>query len=409
VLMTDATVTIGRCSELCVSSSVAGREQTDLRFARAILRHGMRHARGWLDPEFSGVTQTDLALDIDVSRPTVAHLVSGTKAFVAKNSQGIKLDPRRTGVALGIDFGEAHHRIGLADIHGQLFAPEDPSAYETPAFTGPAALSLDWALDGIDRLLQEGGRSYSDVWAVGVSLPGAVNRRTNRLQAPPPSLDRSWEVADLALPEPLPAPTVESDYNASALTEHLWGTTRGISNGLYVKISQRCACSLLIDHRIYRGADGIAGRLGKTIATSASPDGDGWALVEEVFSVHALWRLGYEGVSAADLVERAKAEPDGDIAVALQRGARALGIALAPVIDAINPEAVVIGGALGTASLNLIASDLLDGIAELGPSAARENISERLVAGAFPQGTALRGAIASALLASAPMRIAAAH
>jgi predicted NBD/HSP70 family sugar kinase len=382
-------------------------EETGKRFARALLRHGLRHAQGYEDFEFAGLSHTELALRIDASRPTVSTLAGGANGLVAKPSDGTKLNAARNGIALGVDFGEAHHRVGLADIHGQLFEPDDPDLFETPALEGSAALSFDWALERLNALLRDAKRDYADVWAVGVSLPGAVNGRTQRLQTTPPGIDRSWEVADFALPQPLPPPTVESDYNASALTEHLWGVTRETRNALFVKISQRCACSVLIDHRIYRGADGLAGRLGKTFVASSAADKGRWELVEDVFSVHALRRLGYDRASAADLVEQAKRAPRGDVATVLRRGARALGVAVAPLIDALNPELVVIGGALGIASFNFVASDLLDGIAELGPGAARETISERLVPGSFPEGgTALRGAIASALLERAPARIA---
>lgn|GEM_PF-6984074 len=385
----------------------AEQEDTDVRFARALHRHGLRHSQGWFDSQFDGLSHTALASDIQVSRPTVSGLAHRADKLLVEARSGLRLDPQKTGYALGIDFGQAHHRVALADVHGQLFRPADPSRYEAGGNSDPASVSFAWASNRIQMLLEEAGIEASRIWAVGVSLPGPVNSRTRRLQQTPPGMDRSWEVADIRLPQELglPDPTVEADYNASALTEHLWGATRDSRDALYVKISQRCACSLLVDHRIYRGSNGLAGRLGKTVIIE--PDGrQEWVLVEDIFSLPALRREGGDDLPVADLLAHAVTDPA--LKEALRRGARGLGVALAPIIDALNPESVVIGGALGTASLPWVAGDLIDGINSTGTSPARQSIGERLAAGAFTQGTAIRGAIASALLADAPARLAAA-
>ncbi|HEU5063526.1 MAG TPA: ROK family protein [Solirubrobacterales bacterium] len=393
---------------MTVLQPVADREDSDVRFARALHRHGLRQAQGWLDSRFEGLSQTAIASEVQVSRPTISGLAHRAGSVLVESRSGLALDPRKNGYAVGIDFGQAHHRVALADIHGQLFEPADPLRYETEGNSDPASISFGWAAERIPMLLEEANLEPSRIWAVGVSLPGPVNARTRRLQQAPAGMDRSWEIVDVRLPLhlALPTPTVESDYNASALTEHLWGATRRSRDALYVKIGQRCACSLLVDHRIYRGSDGLAGRLGKTAI--ANPDGaeEEWVLVEDVFSLAALCRGDYADLSAIELVDRASNDPV--LNKALRRGARGLGVALAPIIDALNPESVVIGGALGTASLAWIAADLIDGINSTGTSPARLTISERLGAGAFSQFTAIRGVMASALLADAPTRIAAA-
>lgn len=384
----------------------ADREDSDVRFARVLHKHGLRHAQGWLDSRLDGLSQTGIASSIQVSRPTISGLAARAASVLTESRSGLLLDPRKNGYALGIDFGQAHHRVALADINGQLFEPANPSDYETAGNSDPASVSFEWASERVQKLLDEADLEASKVWAVGVSLPGPVNARTQRLQQAPAGMDRSWEIVDIKLPRDLslPTPTVEADYNASALTEHLWGATRDNRDALYVKISRRCACSLLIDHRIYRGSDGLAGRLGKTVVIE--PDGtEKWVAVEDAFSVPALRTPDYAGLSVTELVDQATTDPA--LAGSLRRGARGLGVALAPIIDALNPESVVIGGALGNASLAWIASDLIDGITATGRNPARLTISERLGASTFSRCTAIRGVIASALLADAPSRIAA--
>jgi predicted NBD/HSP70 family sugar kinase len=374
----------------------------ELRFIRAVHRHGMQHANGWMDDSFSGPSQTQLAAEIQLSRPTVSGLTQRAERVLADQDGGIRFSPSRAGLALGIDFGQNHHRLALADVHGRLFSPPTvPGArppFEIPAPRGPARLSIDWAKQDVPRLLQAVGRSTDDVSVVGVSLPGPVNRQTARLQTAPGDMDKSWEIIDLKeelrRELGLPAPTIESDFHASCVAEHLWGSLQGCTDALYAKISQRCACALVLNDQVYRGADGLAGRLGCTQVQ----DGDetGWTLIERVFSLQALREKAGEKLTPQQLVLRA--QTDARLKDAFARGARALGFALAPIIDAVNPATVVIGGALGTASLTWIASDLLDGIMALDPtSPVRSTITSRLRPGKFARASAVHGVIGSAL------------
>ncbi|MBS1868051.1 MAG: ROK family protein [Actinobacteria bacterium] len=383
------------------------REDSAVRFLRAIHRHGLREARGWRDDSFRGLTQTNVATRIHVSRPTASRLAGRARRLLAPSVSGLALDPAVAGVAVGIDFGQRHHRIALADVHGQLFQPARPADYETGAPTGMAYTSLEWATERVEALIAEAGVQPEEIVAVGVSVPGPVNQRTKKLRQIPPGMDRSWEVVEidqhLQARLRVPSVTIESDSNASALAEHIWGTLRETSDAIYVKVSQRCACSLLIDHRLYRGADGCAGRLGMTWIPDGRPGR--WTPVEDVFSFQALGKSGWEQMTGEELVSLAQS--DGALDQALRRGARGLGVALAPLIDALNPESVVIGGALGAPSLTWVASDLLDGIATFGDSPQRMAISGRIRSASFTRGSAVRGVIASALLERAAVRIAA--
>ncbi|HEV7937212.1 MAG TPA: ROK family protein [Solirubrobacteraceae bacterium] len=384
-------------------------EDSDSRFARALLRHGMRNAASWGDTSFRGLSQTEVAAEIHVSRPTVSGHVTRARRLLSKGGSSLALNPDACGCVIGIDIGEAHDRVVLADIHGRIYHPDDnfePGDYEREGSDEPPPVHLRWAAECIEDLLARAELDPSKIWAVGVSLPGPVNKRTKRLQTVPATLNQSWNVVDIELPERLhlPKPSVESDYNASALTEHLWGAMRDQRHALYVKVGQRCGCSLLINHRIYRGSDGVAGRLGKTYLPRYADAGNPWIDVGNVFSLAGLGARGYRGRTAEQLVE--DAHDNEQLDELLREGARGLGIAIAPLIDAFNPESVVIGGALGRAAFAWVAKELLDGIGSLGQSAARTAISERLTASAFSRETAIRGAIASALLANAPARIA---
>lgn len=385
-------------------------EDGDRRFARALLRHGMRNATTWCDTSFKGLSQTEVAAEIHVSRPTVSGHAKRAKQLLAKGT-GLLLDPDACGYVIGIEIGEAYDRVVLADIYGRIYRPRDdfdPDDYKREGDSSPPPVHFRWAAKCIEALLGRAELDPSRIWAVGVSLPGPVNKRTKRLQAVPKTLNQSWNIVDIELPEALclPKPSVESDYNASALTEHLWGAMRDQRHALYVKAGQRCSCSLLINHRIYRGSDGVAGRLGKTYLPDFAREGEVFIDVGDLFSLSGLAERGYAGRTAEQLVEAAPG--DAKLDELLRAGARGLGIALAPLIDAFNPESVVIGGALGRAAFAWVAEELLDGIGSLGQSVARAAIGERITASTFARETAIQGAIASALLANAPARIASA-
>jgi len=187
------------------------------------------------------------------------------------------------------------------------------------------------------------------LWPAGlaVAVPGLVARDA-RTVVHAPNLD--WHDADLGalLPAGLPL-TVDNEANFGALAE-LWlgdGTPRDF---LHVSAEIGIGAAVVVDGRLLRGTRGFAGELGHV---PVHPDGPecacgGRGCLEQYAGEKAVLRAA--GVEAGEdrvglLAGRAE---EGDEAVrrALREAGTALGIALTGAVNLLDPESVVLGGAL---------------------------------------------------------------
>jgi predicted NBD/HSP70 family sugar kinase len=394
------------------------REDNAVRFSRALLEHGMQHATIWQDKAFTGLTQAMVAEKTGISRPTVSSLAGRARTFMLRDdSLGLAIDPGKAGVSIGVDFSYGHNRVALSDIHGQLYVPRKPSDYETSVDeTTRADRSLAWATDRILQILDEAELDLTDLRTIGVALAGPTDQATNKLVPDTRPMNSEWQ--HLSPVEELPVRLglegagldvpvlLDNDTNASAIAEYCWGAAAGAANTVYIKLNRSCSCALIIRHEIYRGAQGFAGEISHTLVKPQGGKSDSPGVeLHDVFSVAALRRRFQTEESAFDLVKRAYGEEN--VREAFLYGARVLGEVLAPVIDVMNPELVVIGGKLGYECYPLIAEELNNAISSHQSSPATRAIRSRIKRGQIPGRTALRGAIALALRTTMPDQLAA--
>lgn len=135
-----------------------------------------------------------------------------------------------------------------------------------------------------------------------------------------------WRDVDLAAAFGEPV-VIESDVRAAALGEARLGAGRGCANFVYVTVGTGIAFTLTLGGRPYAGSRGNALILG-------SPP------VERTSSGAALARLG-GAASAEEVLDRAGSE---ELVV---EATRELGCALAWLVNALDPELVIVGGGLG--------------------------------------------------------------
>ncbi|MFF7607501.1 ROK family protein [Streptomyces parvulus] len=187
------------------------------------------------------------------------------------------------------------------------------------------------------------------LWPAGlaVAVPGLV-ARDGRTVVRAPNLD--WHDADLGalLPADLPL-TVDNEANFGALAE-LWlgeGTPRDF---LHVSAEIGIGAGVVFDGRLLRGTRGFAGELGHV---PVRPDGPecpcgGRGCLEQYAGEKAVLRAaGVEpGEDRVGLLAGRAAEGDEDVRRALHEAGTALGIALTGAVNLLDPEVVVLGGAL---------------------------------------------------------------
>ena len=252
---------------------------------------------------------------------------------------------------IGIDFGKRHVRVAAADLsHAILAEAERPMPTDEPAEIG-----LETAVELVDEVLGEAGVSRADVIGVGLGLPGPIELSTGRVGSS--SILPGWVGvrAAEALSSRLDLPVqVDNDANLGALAELHWGAATGYRNAAYLKVSTGIGAGLIVDGRLFHGADGMAGEIGHTIVQEHGPFcrcgkrgcletlAGAAALVELLQATH-----GPE-LTTQQLLDAAAA---GDSAArrVLADAGRYIGTAVATLCDLLNPELIVVGGQLSAA------------------------------------------------------------
>jgi glucokinase len=205
---------------------------------------------------------------------------------------------------------------------------------------------------------------------VGVSAAGLVDRAGERVRFAAHLPWRDAPVRD-RLAERIGVPVVlNNDANCAAHAELVAGALRGVSSALLVTVGTGIGGAVVVDGRVVRGANGMAGEFGHVRVV---PDGlpcecglrGCW---EQYCSGRALERAVRTALgSHRDGPEVERLARDGD-PVARQAFASVgawLGVGIAGLVSAFDPERVVVGGgvsAVGDLLLEPARRALLDSL-----------------------------------------------
>jgi glucokinase len=243
--------------------------------------------------------------------------------------------------------------------------------------------------------------NLKQVQAIGIGAPGAIDSETGEVIFAP---NLQWKDAPLRkeLEKQLEIPVfVENDCTACTLGVHeveLKGRTRNL---LGVFLGTGIGGGLILDGRVHRGFNGTAGELGHMVLQVGGPKcgcGNNGCF-EALASRTALFREIQQRVKAGEKTLLTEMLGDGlddlksgDLRKALRKGdklvekvvesaAEYTGIAIANLINILNPEVVVLGGgvidALEDEMMSIITETAFD-YAMPGPVKGIEIIASKL-------------------------------
>ena len=254
------------------------------------------------------------------------------------------------GCAIGVDVGGTKIAGGLlgpssGEMLGRRVVPTRPER------GGEAVLSD--VLEMARESKAEADRLGLQTLGLGVGVPELVDAGGNVTSenAIP------WLGVPVAgrLSEVAPA-VIESDVRAAALAEATYGAGEPFGTFVYVSVGTGISSCLVQDGRPYRGARGNALVLASGPTTSTCPRcGNVFdSVLEEFASGPALVsRYNERGrgasVSRAEEVAAAARGGDAPAKEVIESGGEALGGSVGFLINVLDPEAVVVGGGLGTA------------------------------------------------------------
>ncbi|MEE1764865.1 MULTISPECIES: ROK family transcriptional regulator [unclassified Streptomyces] len=187
------------------------------------------------------------------------------------------------------------------------------------------------------------------LWPAGlaVAVPGLVASDA-RTVVRAPNLD--WHDTDLGalLPTDLPV-TVDNEANFGGLAE-LWLGDGTPPDFLHVSAEIGIGGAVVVDGRLLRGTRGFAGELGHVPVRPEGPDCacGGRGCLEQYAGEEAVLRAaGLEtGEHRVEFLAERAAVGDKDVHRALRGAGTALGVALTGAVNLLDPQTVVLGGAL---------------------------------------------------------------
>jgi glucokinase len=265
----------------------------------------------------------------------------------------------RPELILAVDLGGTKVATALISNRGKILSQnEEPTCQE-----GPQA-----GINQIVKLLQQylrSGVTPQQIMGVGVGIP-AVLRQGDDLVIWAPNL-KDWRNVSLrtALEERLGIPTfIEYDGHAAVLGEWWQGAGQGYRSIAMVIVGTGIGGGLILDGKLYRGFNRLAGAAGWFALTSDAAENSlrssslghweslaaGLAIADQAKRLlpgHPTSSLnGKAPLTAKDIFEQARCG-DPFARECVEETASILGIGVANIISIINPEIVILGGSVG--------------------------------------------------------------
>ncbi len=262
---------------------------------------------------------------------------------------------------LGVDIGGTKCAVSLARSDGEiLHRLSEPTLADQR--TPEEVLER---LAGMAREVMALGKVMaSDVRGVGISCGGPLDSAQGIIYSPP-NLPAWKAVPVKAFFEDAlgMGVRVENDANASALAEWRFGAGKGTRNMVFLTMGTGIGGGLILDGRLYRGTNDLAGEIGhQTILMNGPLCGCGKrGCLEALASGPAIARLARESmmygrhkrvlalaggrpgdITAAHVVDAAR-EGDTFAIQVLEEAGAYMGVGIANLIQILNPERVIIG------------------------------------------------------------------
>ncbi len=316
--------------------------------------------------ENPGISQSRLGDMVGLDKATVSIIVTqliadnvlerrmGTPSRRVGRPETALSISRNAGLLAGIRLEPDNIRIVLATLAGQVLGYRQM----------PGSRNVEQAIaavrDGIHALVAQEADPDERIRGVGVGVPGLVRSDGMLVMAP----NLGWHNVPIQklLSETLRYPVVvDNDTKAAATAERLFGSCRTISDYIYLAGHSGIGGALILDGRIRRGTSGYAGELGHImVETNGRLCGCGkHGCLEAYASASAILRILKErGRTVAHIRDVALLARDGDPVVCdvLDSVGHFMGLALAGLVDSIDPGTVVLGGTLAIVGEHLLPS-----------------------------------------------------
>lgn len=264
---------------------------------------------------------------------------------------------------IGVDIGAYSAKIGIVGLNGEIITKKIVES--DTKYVPTTGMTVDELIDEIATLIK--GFDREKIAAICIGISGMVDHDNGRIIFCPN--EKGWNnvaiVDKLERKFDIPA-FVDTSARCMALAERSFGVGKTAGNQIFVSISYSIAAGIIVDSELFRGSTGLAGELGHI---QVNDNGNQCScgnydcleyyvtlplIVREIKKRLATFQ-GYSplmimagDVANVDLDNIVKAIDEGDKIAheVISYAGNLIGIALANMVNIINPRTVILGGGL---------------------------------------------------------------
>ena len=251
-------------------------------------------------------------------------------------------------IIVGLDIGGTKTAVLLIDRQGnQLSSIASPTVTSTPEKLVRGVVSV------VNEALQIAQVEVGQIAGIGVAVPGLVDPMKGIVELAVNVNLRSYPLGQ-ALSAEFASPTyLENDVRAATIGAYQYANRKEtIQHLAYLSIGTGIAAGVILQGRLYRGAQGMAGEIGHVIFEPGGPvcGCDMPGCLEAVASGSAIARLGRELIPeasepiTAEMVYRAASEGHEKAISIVRQVSHYLARAIQLLIMTYDVEKVVLGG-----------------------------------------------------------------
>lgn len=256
---------------------------------------------------------------------------------------------------ISIDLGGTNFKIALLDLSCKI---KEKRVLSTKNFSGKDGLILA-LVSCISKVIQDRNLKKINILGVGLGLPGPVDTEKGLIHFFPNI--PGWKEVKLKsiLEKKLGLPVyLDNDANLMALGEYKLGAAKGAKNAVCLTLGTGVGGGIIIENKIYHGSSFAAGEVGHMPLNENGPTCNcgGIACLEAYVGNKIIYsnarKIFGRKISLEEVSQLAKR--GNKKAISLWQGVgRHLGIALASVVNLLNPDTIVIGGGVAAAGESL--------------------------------------------------------
>jgi predicted NBD/HSP70 family sugar kinase len=172
----------------------------------------------------------------------------------------LRLDPKYTHV-VGVKVATHQIVFSVTDFAGEVWGsnniPVEPLTLTTTELAA-------FIVRGVRACLKKANIDMADVSGIGVGLPGFIDSHHGMAYWSPVFTEPNVNFRNVLQTKFNIPVFVENDANLVTLAEHWFGMAQGLDNAVVITIEHGTGSGLILNGKLYRGAEGLAAEFGHT-------------------------------------------------------------------------------------------------------------------------------------------------